>query len=231
MVKFLAKTHRPLVLEIAGRYQEPEVVKAVASLLDADPLDDYPAKIPALPAAWDPAKWTRPILKQGPGQGKALPLEAIPPLIQMLAFTTVGGLYEGLEIIKEWFTEESLAEFAWEMFLEWESKTKALGDRFGFTSLAVFNNDLNARRLLPFILRWPGQSLKARSVLALDILEDIGTETAWGILNILSLKRNLKEIPRPALEKLEKIAREQNLSLERLRDRLIPLWIWIKTAA
>lgn len=140
----------------------------------------------------------------------------------MLAFPTVGGLYEGLEQIRDWCTEDSLAEFVWDMFLEWESKTKALGDRFGFTSLTVFGNDLTARRLLPFILRWPGKSLKARSVLALDILEEMGTEEAWGILNILAFKRNLKDIPKLALEKLEKIAREQNLSLERLRERLIP---------
>lgn len=222
VVRFLAKSQRTLVLEIAGRYQDPELTRAVTALIDADPLDDFPAKIPPVPAAWDPAAWARPILKQGPGQGRALSPEALPPLVQMLAFPTVGGLYEGLEQTREWCTGESLAEFVWDMFLEWESKTKALGDRFGFTSLAVFGNDLTARRLLPFILRWPGKSLKARSVLALDILEEMGTEAAWGILNILAYKRNLKDIPKLALEKLEKIAQEQNLSLESLRERLIP---------
>lgn len=219
---FLASSARDLILETAGQYHDDQVTQAVQEMLNADPLDNYPAKISPLPAFWAPESWTRPILKKGPGQGRALPLEAVDHLGRMLSFTNVDGHYQGLEIVRDWCDEKSLAGFAWDLFRAWESGTKALGDRFAFTALGPLADETIPRRLVPYISGWPFKSLKARSLLALDILEEMNSEAAWKALNTLSFKRNLKGVQAAALEKLESIAANNGQSLDSLRDRLTP---------
>ncbi|EPF5798778.1 molybdate metabolism regulator, partial [Escherichia coli] len=99
---------RETIEEIAQGYNQPDVLAALATLFDSDPLEEYPAKIAPLPGFYQFTLWRRPRLKSN-----NLPLsdDAMRHLGTMLSFPRDITAYAGLDIIREIFTRESLAEF------------------------------------------------------------------------------------------------------------------------
>ncbi|MCV5918182.1 hypothetical protein OFN60_32660, partial [Escherichia coli] len=54
---------RETIEEIGRRYNQPDVLAALATLFDSDPLEEYPAKIAPLPGFYQFTLWRRPRLK------------------------------------------------------------------------------------------------------------------------------------------------------------------------
>ncbi len=211
--------HQPLLEQVSRRYNQPEVMEAVSALLALDPLDNHPTKIPPLPAFYQPALWTRPLLQE---QGLALPNEALKTLGEMLRFPTDESIYPGLQLVKELCTAESLAAFAWDLFSAWQTAGAPSKESWAFTALGLFGNDDTARALTPLIRAWPGESQHKRATVGLDILAAIGTDIALMQLNGIAQKLKFKALQERAREKIGDIAESRELTVEELEDRLAP---------
>lgn len=209
--------HQPLLEEIARRYRQPAVAEAVSALLSLDPLDNHPTKIPPLPAFYQPALWTRPLLREN---GLPLPDGALKALGEMLRFPSGEGIYPGLQQVKDLCTAESLAAFAWDLFSAWQTAGAASKESWAFTALGIFGNDDTARSLTPLIRAWPGESQHKRATVGLDILAAIGTDIALMQLNGIARKLKFKALQERAREKIGDIAERRELTVEELEDRL-----------
>ncbi|MGJ7488655.1 hypothetical protein ACSFA2_25575, partial [Variovorax sp. LT2P21] len=173
-----ANGHEALLLEVAGRYNKPEVVEALRAVLDESPLDRFPTKRAKLPEFWQPRGWRRPTLKNG----KALPNDTLDNLGQMLTFPTNEEIYGGIAVAKEACDADSLAEFAWDAFTAWLEAGGPSKEGWALTALGFFGNDDTARKLTPFIRAWPGEAAHARAVTGLDVLttKSVRTVVAFG---------------------------------------------------
>lgn len=210
--------YQELLISVAGRYQQPEVLAAVNALVQLDPLDNFPARRPALPGFWQPVLWTRPLLHNG----KALPEDALTHLGTMLRFPTENGLYPGLDQVREACTPDSLAAFSWDLYIAWMAASAPPKEGWAFSTLGLFGNDDIARRLTPLIRSWPGESQHKRAVAGLDILADIGSDIALMQLNGIAQKLKFKALQERAREKISQIAEKRELSVAELEDRLAP---------
>jgi len=219
-----ANGHEALVHEVAARYEDPAVAVAVRALLDEDPLERVPAKMPKLPDFWAPQAWRRPVLNAagGASAGKAVPNDALDHIGTMLMFPTVDGLYPGIAQLKDACTAESLADFGWDCFAAWLSAGGNSKEGWAMTALGFLGTDDTARKLTPYIRTWPGESAHARAVTALDVLADIGTDVALMLLNGIAQKVKFKGLQDKAREKIDKIAEARELTTEELEDRLAP---------
>ncbi|SCX73374.1 DUF4132 domain-containing protein [Variovorax sp. EL159] len=213
-----ANGHEALLLDVAGRYGQPEVVQALRAVLDESPLDRFPTKRAKLPEFWQPRGWRRPTLRNG----KALPDEALDHLGQMLTFPTNEEIYGGIAMVKEACDADSLAEFAWDAFSAWLDASGPSKEGWALTALGLFGNDETARKLTPFIRAWPGEAAHARAVTGLDVLATIGSDVALMLLNGIAQKVKFKGLQDKAREKIDTIAEARGLSTEELEDRLAP---------
>lgn len=217
-----AQGHDALLLDVAARYGDEAVVQALRAVLDESPLDRFPTKRAKLPEFWQPRGWRRPVLRGGPGQGKALPDDALDALGQMLTFPTSEEVYAGIAMVQEACTPDSLADFAWDAFSAWLEAGGPSKEGWALTALGLLGTDDTARRLTPFIRAWPGESAHARAVTGLDVLAQIGTDVALMLLNGIAQKVKFKGLQDKAREKIAAIAEARGLSPEELEDRLAP---------
>lgn len=210
--------HEALVMEVAARYGEAAKA-ATRAVLDFDPLDIYPGKIPSVPDFVEAAALPRIVLA---ASGKALPAAAARHVLTMLAISKIGEPYAGLAVVKSIATPASLASFAWELFQSWLVAGAPSKEGWAFTALAHLGDDECARKLTPLVRAWPGESQHARSVTGLDVLAAIGTDVALMHLNGIAQKLKFKGLQEKAREKIDEIAEARGLSAEELADRLVP---------
>ncbi len=211
--------HLALLKKIASRYQQPEVITALTDFLAADPLENYPQKIAKLPGWCSPEVWHRPLLRSN---GKALSDSAILHLCTMLSFPREATLYPGITQVIEACTPQSLADFAWDLFLSWESASGSAKDNWAFTALGILGNDDTARKLTPLIRAWPGESQHKRATVGLDILAAIGSDIALMQLNGIAQKLKFKALQDQARVKIAQIAESRQLTVAEMEDRLAP---------
>ncbi|KQV42928.1 DUF4132 domain-containing protein [Duganella sp. Root336D2] len=224
-LRFLrANGYESLIVGIGWRYEDPAVAAAVRAMLDEDPLERLPAKMPRLPDFWAPAGWRRPVLNDtcGANAGKALPDEALDHIGTMLALPTVDGVYAGIAQLKEACTAESLANFSWDCFTAWLSAGGPSKESWALSALGWLGNDDTARRLAPYIRSWPGEGSHARAVAALDVLADIGSDVALMLLNDIAQKVKFTGLLVKAREKIDQVAENRGLAREEMEDRLAP---------
>ncbi len=207
------------ILDIAQKYQQAEVMTAVRQLLSIDPLNNIPNKINPLPAWCQPDQWRKPVLKSN---GKILPIQAIQHLCTMLSFPREATLYPGITQVIEACTPQSLADFAWDLFLSWVSASGSAKDNWAFTALGILGNDDTARKLTPLIRAWPGESQHKRATVGLDILAAIGSDIALMQLNGIAQKLKFKALQDQARTKIAQIAESRELTVAELEDRLAP---------
>ncbi|EOO5605084.1 DUF4132 domain-containing protein, partial [Escherichia coli] len=163
--------------------------------------------------------WRRPRLKSN-----NLPLsdDAMRHLGTMLSFPRDITAYAGLDIIREIFTRESLAEFGWDLYPAWTEAGAPAKENWAFTSLGILGNDDTARKLTPLIRAWPGESQHKRAVSGLDVLADIGSDVALMLLNGIARKIKFKALQEHAREKINIVAENRGLTMAELEDRLAP---------
>ncbi|WDB53515.1 WGR and DUF4132 domain-containing protein [Escherichia albertii] len=210
---------RTTIEEIAREYNQPDVLSALATLFDSDPLAEYPSKIAPLPGFYQFTLWRRPRLKSN---NLPLPDDAMRHLGTMLGFPRDITLYAGLDIIKETFTRESLAEFGWDLYTAWEEAGAPAKENWAFTSLGILGNDDTARKLTPLIRAWPGESQHKRAVVGLDVLASIGSDIALMLLNGIAQKIKFKALQEHAGDKINTVAENRGLTMAELEDRLAP---------
>ncbi|EKY6587342.1 WGR and DUF4132 domain-containing protein [Escherichia coli] len=210
---------RETIEEIAQGYNQPDVLAALATLFDSDPLEEYPAKIAPLSGFYQFTLWRRPRLKSN-----NLPLsdDAMRHLGTMLSFPRDITAYAGLDIIREIFTRESLAEFGWDLYTAWTEAGAPAKENWAFTSLGILGNDDTARKLTPLIRAWPGESQHKRAVSGLDVLADIGSDVALMLLNGIARKIKFKALQEHTREKINIVAENRGLTMAELEDRLAP---------
>jgi len=207
----------PLAREVAAAYGGA-MPAALQALLDADPLNVLPSRMPKLPGFFVPAAFRRPELRDG----AAVPLSAVEHIGTMLAISKLDEPYAGLEIVRQACTPESLAEFAWDLYEAWAASGTPSKENWAFNALGLLGNDETARRLAPKIREWPGESAHARAVAGLDLLATIGTDVALMHLNGIASKVKFKALQDRAKEKIEAVAEMRGFSAEELADRLVP---------
>ncbi|MFI0352720.1 DUF4132 domain-containing protein [Actinomadura sp. 9N407] len=192
---------------------------AIAVLLETDPLDRLPAKIPQ-PSAWaDPVLLPQMLMR---GRDAALPVEAAGHLITMLAMSKPGEMYAGVDAVRELCDPESLAEFSWGVFRQWEEQGAPSKDGWALQQLAWLGDDETVRRLTPVIRAWPGVGGHQKAVNGLDVLAEIGSEVALLHLHGISQKVKFKGLKARAQDKIEEVATALELTSEQLADRLVP---------
>ncbi|MEV6237403.1 DUF4132 domain-containing protein [Lentzea sp. NPDC051838] len=195
-----------------------EAGSAVRTLIEVDPLDVLPAKLPSV--AWaDPSLLPQVLLAD---RTSALSAEAATNLLMTAALSKPDAVYPGLPLAVEACDRESLAEFAWGVFGRWTDLDAPSKDSWALHALGWFGNDDTARRLAPVIRSWPGESSHAKAVTGLDVLAQIGTEVALVQLNRIAERVKFKGLKTKAQEKIADIALSLGLSRDQLSDRLVP---------
>jgi predicted DNA-binding WGR domain protein len=216
-LRFMAQNgQEKVILDVA---EASDVKKEAKQILEASPLDKFPAKLPKLPAYADAAALPRPVLKDKQG---ALPVAAVQAMLELLSFSTFDDPYAGIAELKERCEPKSLARFSWALFSSWLVNGANSKEGFCFTQLGFFGDDDCARKLAALVREWPGEGGHARAVTGLDVLTQIGTDVALMHLNGIALKVKFKGLQEKAQEKVELIAEARGLTREELEDRLAP---------
>ncbi|MBS2040059.1 DUF4132 domain-containing protein [bacterium] len=189
---------------------------ALEQILSYDPLQELPARMPALPA------WFRPDLARAPQtlKGVTLTCASMSNLAFMAAISSLDAPYPGL--FQTECEPSSLAAFAWSVFEQWLQAGGPPKEDWGFRILAYWGGDEAARRLAPELRKWPNQGLSARAAVGLDILRYLGSDVALTHLHGIALKVRSKALQDKALEHIQEVAEERGLSLDELGDRLVP---------
>lgn len=217
--------------ELAGLPED--VRKAVAGLsgdVGPDVPDAMPERVPPMlvgvpewkkqPSFFDAAALPRPLLS---GRQAQLPLPAVVALGQLLASSDdpEKPSWE-LKRLRELCDRESLARFAWALFEAWLLAGAPNKESWAFKAVGVFGDDACARKLVPLIRQWPGESAHQRAVLGLDVLAAIGTDVTLTYLNGIAEKVKFKALQQRAQNKVSALAEARGLSREELADRLVP---------
>ncbi|MEU9739313.1 DUF4132 domain-containing protein [Micromonospora chersina] len=217
-LRLVAGEHRDLVLAAAREHGEEALVAATA-VLDADPLEQLPARMPVLPQWLDPVLLPPVLLRD---RSAALPVDALRHLCTMLALSKPGEPYPGVELARAACDPLSLAEFAWALFERWQAAGAPSKESWAFTALGLIGDDGTARRLAPLIRAWPGEGGHARAVTGLEVLAAIGTDVALMHLYGISQKVKFRGLRERAAQKVTDVAAGLGLDSEQLGDRLVP---------
>jgi hypothetical protein len=194
-------------------------VDAVRVALDLDPLEALPTRLPQIPDWAHPALLPQIRLLD---KTHGLPLDAVGHLLTMLAVGKPGEPYGGVGLVVRVCDPESLAEFAWALFLRWRDAGLPAKEGWVLTALGVIGNDETVRRLAPLIRSWPGDGGHQRAVAGLDVLAEIGSDVALMHLNGIAQKVKFAGLKNKAKAKISQVALELDLSPQQLADRLVP---------
>ncbi|MEU7869331.1 DUF4132 domain-containing protein [Dactylosporangium sp. NPDC049140] len=216
---FLAGEGHADTIRAAAEGYGPAAADGIAALLDTDPVQLLPAKLPVVPD-WADAALLAPIeLADGSG---SLPAAAAGSVLTILAMSRIGEPYAGLAVVTQTCTAGSLAEFAWSLFQRWQLAGFPSKESWALDALGFLGDDETVRRLAPLIRAWPGEGGHQRAVAALDVLAEIGTDVALMHLHGIAEKVKFRGLKERAQEKIAEVADALGLSPEQLADRLVP---------
>jgi hypothetical protein len=186
---------------------------AIDEVLGWDPLYDCPKKPPNLPPTYRPEGFVRPLTHEG----KALPLKAMQHLGEMLAFSPPDETYVGLNLVKEFCTERSLAEFSWSVASAWETAGGDKRQRWMFYSIVHLADDEVVRRTTPAL----------KNPLIVDVLSHIPTEASAMELATIAFRGASSSSAYSGAQiqaenALDRLAEAQGISRDVLDDHLTP---------
>lgn len=218
-LRFLAKEgQEEVVMSVAERYG-PAARAATRAVLDFDPLDLYPSKIPSQPEFANVEVLPRLVLE---ASGEALPVSAMKHVITMLQFSKLDVPYAGIAVLKELTTTASRDAFVWELFSTWNVAGAPSKEGWAFAAMGLLGGDECARRITPLIRAWPGESQHQRAVTGLEVLALIGTDVALMHLHGIAQKLKFKGLQEKARQKIDELAEARGLTADELADRLVP---------
>lgn len=184
-----------------------------------DPLRRDPARIPPMPAFWEPSAWPRPVLA---GRRRALPLAAVEHLGVMLALSTPGRPYAGLAQVRAACDSLSLAAFGWALFRAWIEAGAPLKQGWPMGALVLLGDDEVARRFGRLLLAWPSIGWYQRAVVGLEVLARMEAPASLRELSRIGDKAKSRPLRLRAQGWLKAVAKSQGLTPEILADRLVP---------
>jgi len=213
----LRRGHGALVRDVAARYGA-DAAEALAPLLDASPLDDFPARRPSLPRWFDPDALPSPELADGAG---AIGRDAVIHLATMLAFSQLGAPYAGIDDVEAACDRASLAAFSWALFEAWLDAGAPNGERWAMAQLGWLGDADAAYGLVTHMRQWPAQGASKRAERALDVLAEMDGDVPLVLVHELS-QRGRGSLRKNAQRKLARIAALRGLGRDALADRLVP---------
>ncbi|MGC7096534.1 DUF4132 domain-containing protein [Amycolatopsis lurida] len=208
----------PAIVDRAAQAHGRAAATAMARFLATDPLDRLPARLPELPGWAEPAALPQLLL----GGERALPAAAVRHFLTMLAMSRPGEPYAGVEVVIDLVEGGSLARFGWELFEAWQDAGSPSAHGWPLSALAWLGDDEVARRLAQVVRAWPGEGGHSRAVLGLDVLAELGTDTALMQLHAIAQKVKFKALKARATGKITEVATGLGLTAEQLADRLVP---------
>ncbi|MFB9193391.1 DUF4132 domain-containing protein [Actinomadura verrucosospora] len=218
-LRFVADRHGAEAVVAAARVHGDRAADAVEALVTADPLDVLPAKIPQV-GDWADVRLLPQILLRD--RERALPDAAARHVLTMLAMSRPAEVYPGVRAVRDACDRESLAEFGWRLFRQWEAHGAPSKEGWALAQLGLTGDDETVRRLTPVIRAWPGDGGHAKAVTGLDVLAAIGTDVALTHLHGIAQRVKFKALRARAQEKIEEVAAGLELTAEQLADRLVP---------
>ncbi|WP_067824143.1 DUF4132 domain-containing protein [Actinomadura kijaniata] len=196
-----------------------EAAAAIGEMLSVDPLEVLPARMPKL-GAWATPALLPPLMLRD--RSAALPDAAVGHLLSMMALSKPDDHYAGLAVVRELCDEASLRRFSWSVFQAWLDQDTPTKEMWALAQLGAFGDDATARRLTPLVRRWPGEGGTTRAATGVEVLAEIGTETALLCLHDITQRAKAKGLRARARERIEEIAAGLGLTPDRLADRLVP---------
>ncbi|MEV4238902.1 DUF4132 domain-containing protein [Nocardia sp. NPDC049737] len=201
--------HTDAIIAAAAAY---DATAAVRELLDTDPAEIVPARMPVLPQ-WLSISELPAIGLTG---GHVLPPDAVANLVTFMMLSEPGAPHAALARVREDCDAASSAAAAGAIHSQWNRAGAPSKDTWVWEVLAAFGNDETVEELLPNIL-WSGAKDNA-----LDTLAAIGTEHALSALITLSEKGRNAAVRDAAQTRVTDVADELGLSEDQLADRLVP---------
>jgi predicted DNA-binding WGR domain protein len=119
-------------------------------------------------------------------------------------------------------TPDSLDAFATALFEQWRALGMESREKWAMFALGAVGSDRAALHLAPFVRNWPGESKSQAAMLGLDVLRNIGTDTAILQINAIAQKTKFAALKKRAQECMEEIAVDRGLSRDELEDRIVP---------
>ncbi|AXE38459.1 DUF4132 domain-containing protein [Acidipropionibacterium virtanenii] len=208
---------RPAVEQAASGFG-PGVGTALDSVLDADPLEALPSRMPK-PPTWLSPNALPPLLTRA---DTAVPATMVPDVVTVLALSRLDEPYAGVEVLRESFDAGSLAAFARALFERWRIAGYPAKQGWVLDAQGLLGDDETVRMLSPLIRAWPKEGGYRRAVNALPVLAAIGTDIALMHLHRISRKVPSKPLRAQAVALIDEIAEELGLTAEELADRLVP---------
>ncbi|MFB4300342.1 DUF4132 domain-containing protein [Actinomadura sp. NTSP31] len=219
-LRLLAEKHGgDEVIKAAARAHGDEAADALRAVVMVDPLELLPKRIPVVGEWAVPESLPQIRLRE---RDDALPVTAVRHLLTMLAMSTPDEVYAGVGIVRDACDPESLAEFAWALFEQWQRGEAPAKDGWALAQLGWLGDDGTVRRLTPLIRAWPGEGGHAKAVAGLDVLAAIGTDVALMHLHGIAQKVKFKGLKARAQDKIKEVADGLGLTPEQLGDRLVP---------
>ncbi|TQF65430.1 DUF4132 domain-containing protein [Rhodococcus spelaei] len=215
----LARATTPETVIYGAEQYGADAAEAVRALLDVDPLDVLPKRIPTTPA-WAYLESLPPILTAD--RSAALPASAVSTILTMCAISTADAPYAGLDTVTSFCDRASLAAAIWELFERWWGAGAPSKDNWIVLALGWLGDDATVTRLAPLIRRWPGDGGTARAQLGLDALAAHGSARALTELDRMSRKMKFKSLKNGAAERVAEVAERLGLDHEQLADRTVP---------
>ncbi|GAB2584957.1 hypothetical protein GCM10027168_17180 [Streptomyces capparidis] len=199
----------------AARFHGEAAVAGLEEVLNADPLERLPKKVPTnMLDLVDSHLLPQILLRE---RRLALPESAVRHVVTVLAMCKPEGGYEGVDVVKEACDPASLDAFVWALFQQIGKDADWV-----FAAMGSVGGDETARGLAPLIRAWPGENAHPRAVLGLDTLVAIGTDAALVQLNGIAQKVKFKGIKSAAQTRIADLADRMGLTTEQLADRLVP---------
>ena len=215
----LAREGHGAVLRAEAQAYGEQALAAVEILLATPPEALLPAQLPKLPAWLALPALPRLLLA---ASGKAVPVSNLPDVLLPLALSKGNVAYAGLDMLQAAVTPESLARLMLGLFEQWLENGTPPKDRWIFELQGRLGDDANARALAPRIREWRSRLDRVRSYEGLEMLAQIGSDTALMLLSTFREQKRYGDLQDRAAKALERIAEERGLTLEQLADRTVP---------
>ncbi|MEQ1829395.1 MAG: DUF4132 domain-containing protein [Pirellula sp.] len=142
--------------------------------------------------------------------------------LQALAETNVSESNELLKALREHITKASRDEFAWKVFLSWQSDGYPSKEKWAMGTIGHLGDDESVLRLTPMVKIWPGESQHQRAVFGLECLRAIGSSTALMQLSGIAQKLKFQGLKAKAELFVSEIAKERGMTRDELEDRVVP---------
>ncbi|MDG6108578.1 DUF4132 domain-containing protein [Dactylosporangium aurantiacum] len=218
LLALAAAGHRDPVLAAADAYG-PAAGAAIRDLLDTDPLDVLPPRIPAAPVWADPVILPPVRLRDSTD---VLPADAVRHLVTMLMLSKPGDPYAGIALVRAACEPSDLARFAWALLQRWEAADAPPAGSWALDAQAVLGDDETAAMLAAAVRVWPYEGAHQRAAAGLDVLAQLGTDAALIQLQDIAAKMKAKAVRARAESKLREVAEALELTADQLADRLVP---------